>query len=137
MIGPLSGCTVLKMETLHNPAISKTCHIEYSTEDLTISRAFAEKVFGWTFREFSEEMVVFGTGDEHIGGFMKGRRPHNRMSPGVSYEVSDLDATLQLALELGAAVGDQKRPVPGVGFYASVIAPDGNEFGMVEFSPSR
>ena len=79
-------------------------------------------------------MLVFDTPEGHIGGFTKGSRPTGRACPQVSYRVDDLDDTLATAQKLGAQVVDEKRPVPGVGFYAGVVAPDGNEFGLVEFS---
>ena len=110
------------------------CHIEYQSQDLASSQRFCEAIFGWQFRQFGDSMVVFGTGEKHIGGFMKGERPTSRMSPGVSYQVKSLDDAIAKAQSLGASVGDAKHPVPGVGFYASIIAPDGNEFGMVEFT---
>jgi uncharacterized protein len=113
---------------------STVCHVEYPSEDLEVSRKFAEGLFGWEFRPFGDRMMVFSTAAGHIGGFMKGSKPAARMCPGVSYIVDDLDASLEKAQALGGRIGDEKHPVPGVGYYASVIAPDGNEFGMVQFT---
>lgn len=109
------------------------CHIEYPSEDLARSQEFCEKIFGWQFRQFGDSMIVFSAGDGHIGGFAKGSRATGRMVPAVCYKVSDLDATLAQAQGLGAEVVDAKHPVPGVGQYASFKAPDGNEFGIVQF----
>ena len=112
------------------------CHIEYNTEDLARSQKFGEEAFGWEFRSFGDEMVVFNTPEGHIGGFVKGDRPEGRSNPKVSYKVESIDASLAKAISLGATVAYAKKSVPGVGWYASVQAPDGNEFGMVEFTES-
>ncbi len=110
------------------------CHIEYKSEDLKASQRFCEQAFGWEFRSFGDDMVVFNTPEGHIGGFVKGARPQGRPSPEVSYRVDSVDSFVQAATPLGASIVTEKRPVPGVGFYASIQAPDGNEFGLVEFT---
>lgn len=110
------------------------CHIEYRTEDLGQSQSFCEAMFGWDFKAFGDSMVVFGTPEGHIGGFVKGERSPGRGNLEVCYKVEALDQFLEKAIGLGARAGNAKHPVPGVGWYASIIAPDGNEFGLVEFT---
>jgi predicted enzyme related to lactoylglutathione lyase len=109
------------------------CHIEYKTEDLAASQRFCEQTFGWEFRSFGDSMIVFGTPEGHIGGFVKGERP-GRAAPDVCYKVEALDEFVANAKSHGATEGNPKHPVPAVGWYASIIAPDGNEFGLVEFT---
>jgi predicted enzyme related to lactoylglutathione lyase len=110
------------------------CHIEYKTEDLAASQRFCEDTFGWDFRALGDTMVVFGTPDGHIGGFVKGDRPSGKAAPEVCYKVDSLDDFVANAKSRGASDGAPKHPVPGVGWYASIVAPDGNEFGLVEFA---
>lgn len=110
------------------------CHIEYRSADLAESQRFGEQAFGWEFRQFGDSMIVFGTPEGHIGGFVKGERPEGRMHPEVDYKVESIDGFLEKVSGLGAVVVSEKRPVPGVGWYASILAPDGNEFGLVEFT---
>jgi predicted enzyme related to lactoylglutathione lyase len=110
------------------------CHIEYRTEDLAASQKFCETMFGWDFRAFGDSMVVFGTPEGHIGGFVKGERSSGKANPEVCYSVDALDDFVEKAKSHGATVGNEKHPVPGVGWYASIIGPDGNEFGLVEFT---
>lgn len=110
------------------------CHIEYSSADLEVSRRFGERAFGWDFRPFGDDMMVFGTSEGHIGGFMKGSRPPGKADPEVCYKVESVDEFLAHAGSLGASVVSGKKPVPGVGWYASILAPDGNVFGVVEFT---
>jgi predicted enzyme related to lactoylglutathione lyase len=113
---------------------STVCHIEYKSEDLIISQRFCEAAFGWEFRSFGDSMVVFSSENGHIGGFVKGHRPGGKACPEVCYKVDSLDDFLVHAKSLGAIDGNPKHAVPGVGWYASVVAPDGNEFGLVEFT---
>jgi predicted enzyme related to lactoylglutathione lyase len=113
---------------------STVCHIEYKSEDLAASQKFCEAFFGWDFRSFGDSMVVFGTPEGNIGGDVKGERASGKANPEVCYKVESVDAALTQAQSLGASMGNPKHPVPGVGWYASVIAPDGNEFGLVEFT---
>lgn len=110
------------------------CHIEYKSADLAASQKFCEQTFGWEFRSFGDDMIVFSTEDGHIGGFVTGERPTGKANPEVSYKVGSLDDFVKSALAHGATQGTEKRPVPGVGWYGSVFSPDGNEFGLVEFT---
>jgi uncharacterized protein len=110
------------------------CHIEYRTSDLDASQKFCETFFGWDFRAFGDAMRVFGTPEGHIGGFIKGESTGGRANPEVCYKVDSLDGSLEQAQSLGATMGNPKNAVPGVGWYASIVAPDGNEFGLVEFT---
>ena len=58
------------------------CHIEYYVTDLEKSQAFYGGLFGWDFRSFIDGMVVFGIGDQHIGGLMKTDKVESGKSPG-------------------------------------------------------
>jgi predicted enzyme related to lactoylglutathione lyase len=113
---------------------SRVCHIEYQTEDLAASRRFCEQAFEWEFKAFGDSMIVFGTPEGHIGGFVKGGRPEAKSSPEVCYKVDSLDQFVKNAEALGACLENPKKEVPGVGWYASILAPDGNVFGLVEFT---
>ncbi|MFI5386796.1 MAG: VOC family protein [Fimbriimonadales bacterium] len=110
------------------------CHIEYKSEDLAASQKFCEQIFGWEFRSFGPDMVVFNTPEGHIGGFVAGSRPNDRGGIEVFYKVDSVDATVENSTKLGATVRVAKHAVPGVGWSASILAPDGNEFGLVEFT---
>ncbi|MFN8220011.1 MAG: VOC family protein [Fimbriimonadales bacterium] len=110
------------------------CHIEWQSTDLSRSQAFFEGLFGWDFRSFGDTMVVFGTGEKHIGGLMKADRVEVGSSPSVWFDVDDIDAMCEKAVGLGGKVHAEKGPVPGVGFSAVVTDPDGNQVGLVQFA---
>src|SRR5436309_3263134 len=96
------------------------CHIEFQTTDLKRSQAFYEGLFDWTFRSFGDEMVVFGTGDQHLGGLQKVECLTPRSSPSVWVEVESIEAYLAKATTAGGAVRTGKQPVPNVGWSAVV-----------------
>lgn len=110
------------------------CHIEFYVSDLARAQTFYEGLFGWSFRPFGPEMVVFGDGDQHIGGLMLSDdiRPGN--SPSVWFEVEDVDAMTAKGESLGGKVTSAKHEVPHVGFAAQLSDPDGNSVGMVQFT---
>lgn len=109
------------------------CHIEFQVRDLTASKAFLGAVFNWQFREFGDTMVVFGNGDDHVGGITK----VDSVTPGtyatVWFDVQDIDATLQLAVAAGGSITAAKGPVPGVGWSGEFTDLDGNPIGIVQF----
>jgi predicted enzyme related to lactoylglutathione lyase len=49
--------------------------------------------------------------------------------------VESLDASLKRAQELGARVMKPRAPVPGMGWFAMLTDPQGNEFAMWETDP--
>ncbi|QYK58172.1 MAG: VOC family protein [Fimbriimonadaceae bacterium] len=110
------------------------CHIEIEVSDLGRSQEFYGTLFGWRFSTFIPNMVVFGIGDEHIGGLMKVDRVEPGRSPSVWYRVKDLDAIFALATSNGGSSLEPKGEVPGVGWSAVIADPDGNRVGLVMYT---
>jgi uncharacterized protein len=109
------------------------CHIEFHSTDLKRSQAFFQGLFEWTFRSFGDEMVVFGAGDQHLGGLQKSEKVEAGASPSVWIEVDSIENYLAKAQTLGGKVVSDKHPVPSVGWSAMVSDPDGNKVGIVQF----
>lgn len=117
-----------------NPmAKNQVCHIEWNVTDLARAQEFYGAMFDWKFQSFGGDMVVFGTGTEHIGGLTKVDAVSIGSSPSVWLETDDLDAHLARAIELGGGCRSQKQPVPGVGWSGVASDPDGNPIGLVQF----
>lgn len=110
------------------------CHIEWFVTDLAKARKFYEGLFEWKFQEFGSEMIVFGTGDQHLGGLSKKDAVQPGDSPSVWLEVDDLLAYCAKAPGLGGSVIREKTDLPGVGYTAQLADPDGNHVGLVEFA---
>jgi hypothetical protein len=113
------------------------CHIEFEVIDLEQSQRFYSSIFDWKFRSFGDEMMVFGMGDEHIGGLIKAEKP--RISPCaiVWFESDDIEASLAAAVKAGGASDGLKKPVPHVGWSGTFTDPDGNPIGLVQFDRSN
>jgi predicted enzyme related to lactoylglutathione lyase len=109
------------------------CHVEYEVTDLDKAQAFYGGLFGWDFRSFVDDMVIFGIGDEHIGGFLKKDSVSPNTSPSLWFKVADLDALISKTIQLGGSAPNEKQPVPGVGWSVAVLDPDGNQVGLVQY----
>ncbi|HLO99399.1 MAG TPA: VOC family protein [Fimbriimonas sp.] len=109
------------------------CHVEYEVTDLVKSQAFYQGLFGWDFRAFFDGMVIFGKGDEHIGGLMKVESVTAGKSPALYFKVESLDDCLAKAVALGGSAPNERHPVPGVGWSVTVLDPDGNLVGLVQY----
>lgn len=109
------------------------CHIEIEVTDLAKAQAFYQGLFGWRFSAFTEDMVVFGNGDEHIGGLMKKDSVNAGTSPSLWFKVADIDASVTQAVALGGAVLSEKTELPQVGWSALVADLDGNGVGLVQY----
>jgi predicted enzyme related to lactoylglutathione lyase len=114
-------------------AKNQVCHIEWNVTDLSRAQQFYEAMFDWKFQSFGGDMVVFGTGTEHIGGLTKVDSVSIGRSPSVWIETEDLDAHLARAVELGGACASPKEQVPNVGWSGVATDPDGNPIGLVQF----
>lgn len=117
-------------------AKNTVCHIEWEVTDLARAQEFYQGLFDWKFQQFGDEMVVFGSGDVHIGGLMKSEKPSPGNSPSVWFEVDDIEAYCTKAISLGGTVKSGKSPVPNVGWSAIVGDFDGNNVGLVQFAAS-
>lgn len=109
------------------------CHVEFQVTDVARAQAFYEAMFGWNFRQFTPDMVVFGIGDEHIGGLIRSDEVEIGNSPSLWFKVADLDASVQTARNSGGEGDGEKSEVPGVGYSTVVTDPDGNSVGLVQY----
>jgi predicted enzyme related to lactoylglutathione lyase len=111
------------------------CHVEYLVSDLARSQAYFEGMFGWDFRQYGDTMVVFGQGDDHIGGLSTdGHEASVRgSSPSLWFKVDSLEAASERSVQLGGSAMSERHPVPGVGWSAVVHDLDGNAVGLVQY----
>lgn len=112
--------------------MNNLCHLEIQVRDFEKSQAFYGELFGWTFRSFGPDMVIFGNGDEHIGGFMKGE-PNDTRAITLWFKVKSLSEMQAKCRELGGRADDEISPVPGVGHSTSLYDLDGNHIGIVQY----
>src|SRR5262249_54284516 len=111
----------------------KVCHVERNVTDLDRAQKFYDTLFEWELKSFGDEMVVFGTGTEHIGGLSKTATVGAGDSPSVWLECPNIDDILQKASPAGGSIASEKKPLQGVGYTALIKDPDGNPVGLVQF----
>jgi len=107
---------------------------DITTPNLTASKEFYGKLFGWTFRPVhgSDATVEINAGDTGIGTL---RGAEGKISPsnGVVYvKVDDVEASCQKVKELGATIvpGFPFNLPDGIGAIALVIDPGGQPIGL-------
>jgi uncharacterized protein len=109
------------------------CHIEWEVTDLDRAQAFYGGMFDWKFESFGDQMVVFGTGTQHLGGLSKAETVNAGRSPSVWIEADDISEYEERCKQLGGSVTTPKHELPHVGWSASIADPDGNHIGLVQF----
>lgn len=122
--------------------MGRVVHFEIHADDPERAVGFYTGVFGWTVNRFGDQeywLLSTGAPDEvGIDGAIlrrSGDRPAIGASPVgavITAQVTDLDASLAKALELGAQMALDKMPIPGVGTVAYVIDTEANVVGMLQ-----
>jgi predicted enzyme related to lactoylglutathione lyase len=83
------------------------------------------------------EYWLAGTGDRSKpgidGGIGRGK-PVDQIV--LTLDAADLDVAVAKAVAAGATVAQTRRPIPGVGWLATVRAPDGNLFCLMQDDPN-
>ena len=108
-------------------------HIEFPADDIDRAKRFYEAVAGWEFAEM-EGMPgywVFRSGPEAGGGL--GKRGDTVGSVVRVYiNVDDIGAALAKAKATGGSIVTPATEIPGLGHFAAVQDPEGNEVGLYQ-----
>lgn len=129
-------------------------HFEIHATDPSELRQFYESVFGWRFTQWEgHPYLLINTGD---GDPMRGR-PHTepgidggmvprtgpRPEPGspvkgwvISVGVPNIHEYIDKITAVGGQVPDGPQPIPGVGWDAQCVDPDGNAFSLFQDDPA-
>jgi predicted enzyme related to lactoylglutathione lyase len=108
------------------------CHIEWSSTDLKRTEAFLSGLFGWEFKRWGEDYLLFNTPEGPNGGIMKVDKLLPGKSPYIYIHVDDVEPYLDKAKELGGGIDTPKKEIPKVGWFAHILDPDGNIIGLFE-----
>ena len=114
---------------------------ELGVEDADKARDFYGELFGWTFEAVpgfeTYPMFTPPSGAQSLGGAI-GKRGEMAPEKVRDYvEVDSIEAALPRVTELGGSVIEEKREVPGMGWYAVVDDSEGNELGLWERATDR
>lgn len=108
-------------------------HFEFPTDDPERAVKFYSQVFGWEFQKWDGPMeywmIKTGSGPGIDGGMMR-RMPGSAVCNTVGVE--DLDASVKTIEQNGGKIILPKMAVPGVGWLAYAVDPDGNTFGVMQ-----
>ncbi len=116
--------------------MSRVIHFEIPADQPERAIAFYRDVFGWKFQKWEGPMPYWlvTTGDASERGIDGGLLP--RSHPGAStvntIGVASVDASLKAIEGKGGKAVVPKMAVPGVGWLAYCVDPEGNTFGILQ-----
>ncbi len=108
-------------------------HFEIPADQPESLAKFYTTLFGWQIEKmpntsFDYWLCRTGDGPGIDGAIMKRMDPRQTVT---NYtDVEQIDASLEKALSLGATITVPKSPVPGMGWFAMALDPQGNPFGF-------
>lgn len=110
-----------------NPPI----HWELMVSDVAKTKAFYTSIFGWDFRPMGPEYTLIDTGG--VGGGLMAKPP-GALMPALNlyFQVADIAKTLRDVVESGGRVIVPRTEIPGIGWYAMFLDPDGIALGVLQ-----
>ncbi len=113
----------------------KIVHFEIPADDPQRASAFYRDALGWEISRFGDEpywLVRAGEDDEPgANGALVARGDLHR-APVLIAGVTDLDEVLRRVESCGGKVVQGKLPVPGIGWSAYALDPEGNTIGLFQ-----
>ncbi|HEX6855023.1 MAG TPA: VOC family protein [Streptosporangiaceae bacterium] len=113
----------------------KVVHFEIPVDDPGRAAGFYRDALGWEISEFGAQqywLVRAGMDDEPgANGALISRSDLHR-HPVLTVGVEDIDDALQRVQRDGGKVAQGKLPVPGVGWSAYILDPEGNIIGLFQ-----
>jgi predicted enzyme related to lactoylglutathione lyase len=122
--------------------MARPVHFEIHADDPERAVEFYTGVFGWTVNRFGDQPYwLLSTGPTDEPGIDGAILPRRGERPAVgapivgmvnTVQVTDLDATLAMAMDRGGAMALDKMAIPGVGTVAYIIDTEANVVGVLE-----
>jgi len=113
-------------------------HFEIPADQPERAVTFYQKLFGWQFQKWEGPMpywlVRTGDGPGIDGGLMPRAQPGQGTVNTI--DVPSCDEFVRKAETAGGTVALPKMAVPGVGWLAYCLDPEGNTFGLMEHDPN-
>ena len=112
-------------------------HFEFSADDPESLAKFYEDTLGWKAQKWDGpiEYWLFSTGEEGEAGIDGGLMKRDEQTPKGTVntvDVPNIDEYMEKATTAGGTIVAPKMAVPGVGWMAYVMDPEGNVFGLME-----
>jgi hypothetical protein len=118
---------------------------EIHADDIERAKTFYGALFGWTYERFPSpdmEYWLVITGDPvQGGGILKRNAPAAPAGSSPSafvctMMVESVDASVAAATSAGAVLALDKNHIPGMGWVAYLLDPEGNLFGVFQPEPT-
>ena len=114
---------------------NRLIHFEFNSSDPLGSVAFFEQALGWSFDRWGEHdywLATTGEGEPGINGAV-GRVPEGAAPSTMNtVQVAHLETAIDNCENAGGQRIGEILEIPGVGRWARIREPGGNEFGMIE-----
>ena len=107
-------------------------YVELPGTDLTATRTFYERAFGWTMTEFAPTYAATTTGDTDVG--IQADASEKSPAPLPVIRVADADAALAAVEQAGGRIVKPITAFPG-GRRFHFLDPSGNELAAWEATP--
>ncbi len=117
-------------------------HFEIPADDVEKLKKFYSNLFGWKIEKMPGPMEYWGVETVPVdkkgvplrpgvnGGMMKKQNPQHKA---VNYiAVESVDEYVKKITSLGGKVIVPKTEIPGMGWYALALDPEGNQFGIFQ-----
>ena len=118
--------------------MAKIVHFEIPVDDPDRATSFYRDAFGWELAGFGDMaywLVTAGPDDEPgANGALIGRGDVHQ-APVLVVGVDHLDRAVEKVTALGGRVVQGRLPIPGVGWSAYFVDPEGNTLGLFQSDP--
>jgi predicted enzyme related to lactoylglutathione lyase len=116
----------------------RVVHFDLPAEDPLKLKGFYEKVFGWKFEKWDDPsgrmeywMIITGKDEPGIdGGMGRKRGPEDQVANTIG--VPDVDEYVKKIMKEGGKIIMPKMAIPGVGWIASFLDPQGNKHMIMQ-----
>jgi len=117
-------------------------HFDIPANDVEKLKRFYSKLFGWKIEKLPGPMEYWMIATVPVddkgmplrpgvnGGMYKKERPENMIVNYISVE--SVDKSIELVKALGGKIVQGKQEVPGVGWVAVALDPEGNQIAMLQ-----
>lgn len=110
-------------------------HVEFPADDPERAKRFYGAVAGWEFGEMKEfpDYYLFRT-SEGYGGAIGKRDVSTGHALRIYIEVGSMDDAIAASDANGGTTREAKSEIPGMGWFAVVVDPEGSEVGLFQSS---
>jgi predicted enzyme related to lactoylglutathione lyase len=117
----------------------RVVHFEIPADDPQRATAFYGDVFGWQLQKWEGpiEYWLVTTGEDGAPGINGALMRRSPQFPGVvnTVDVPDVDEYVARIERAGGRIASPKAAIPGVGWLAYALDPEGNPFGIMQADP--